>query len=88
MMFETKYVKEIIELVEEFHNKKFYQVFLLKVSMFDFLKSGASEYELYFNYILSKHSDSIRIRPLKWKNVNTLNNFEDNSYVSYHHHSR
>lgn len=88
MLFETNYVKEIIALVEEFHNKKFYNVFLAEVSTSEIPHSGASEYELYFNYILAKHRNSISIRPLKWKNVNTLNNFGDNEYVSYHHHSR
>lgn len=88
MFIETKYVKEIILLVEEFHNKKFYNVFLSEVSTVDIPHSGASEYELYFNYILAKHPNSISIRPLKWTNVNTLTNFGDNDYVSYHHYCR
>lgn len=88
MMFETKYVKEIISLVEELHNQKFYKVFLSKVSKFDILHSGASEYEIYFNYILANHNDSINIRPLQWENVSTLNNFGNNVYVSYHHYCR
>ena len=90
MMFETKYVKEIIDLVEQLHNEKFYIVFLSEVSIPEIFYpySGASEYELYFNYILAKHSDAINIRPLKWENVNTLNNFGDNDYISYHHYCR
>ena len=89
-MFETKYVKEIIDLVEQLHNEKFYIVFLSEVSIPEIFYpySGASEYELYFNYILAKHSDAINIRPLKWENVNTLNNFGDNDYISYHHYCR
>jgi hypothetical protein len=88
MIFETNYVKEMISLVEEFHNKKFYDVFLSEVSTAEIPYSGASEYELYFNYMLANHKDRISIRPLVWKNVNTLNNFGDNQYVSYHHYSR
>jgi FkbM family methyltransferase len=89
MMFETKYIKEIFSIVENTHLDLFYNIFLKKVT--ELTGSGASEYELYFNYICNKHLDNIIIRKLNWQNTNTLalddmNNQYD--YVSYHWYSR
>jgi hypothetical protein len=87
MMFETKYVKEIFDLVEKKHNDVFYRVFLKNVT--ETSGSGASEYEIYFNYIIQKHPDTTLPRILKWKNANTLTeNNNGYNYISYHWHSR
>lgn len=91
MMFEQKYIKEIIKIVEDCHQKKFYLVFLEQVS--DIGGSGASEYELYFNYIIKNHSSEIKIHHLKWGNITVHPNRIDKTkldldYVSYHWHSR
>jgi uncharacterized short protein YbdD (DUF466 family) len=83
MMFETKYIKEIIDMVEEKHHDLFYNVFLQFSKNID---AGASEYELYFNYMLNKHPDKITIRKLNWENTNVLSNEFD--YVSCHWYMR
>jgi len=49
MIFEIKYIKEIIDKIENIHNDKFYNIFLKIVSSDMILSSGASEYEIYFN---------------------------------------
>lgn len=84
MMFETKFVNEIFRIVEKEHKKLFWKVFLEKVRDID--NSGASEYELYFNYILGYHLNEIIIRRLKWTNIDTPNfsEFQQFDYVSYH----
>ena len=77
MMFETKYVRELFDLVESdkspgIYRKvhpngtpmRFYEIFLESVNKEDFTLSGASEYELYFNYMLIYHPDSIKLRHL------------------------
>ena len=94
MMFETKYVKEMIEMVEkqneDLHFRGFYDIFLYKVDRNYILRSGASEYELYFNYMLNYHSDKIILRRLKFINTNHFDfegegeNPEDLDYVSIH----
>jgi FkbM family methyltransferase len=84
MMFETKYINEIITKIEETHNDTFYNIFLKSVSVSDIPESGASEYEIYFNYMLKTHSDKITIRGLKWKNVSILDTNVDFDYISYH----
>lgn len=89
MMMETKYVKEIIALVES-QGKLFWQVFLESVEPKNRIFSGASEYELYFNYMLKNHPDNIRIRNLRMggDTRNPLENLQEFTqkydYVSWH----
>lgn len=86
MMFEKKYINELINKIEEKHNDKFYNVFLKMVTDFNF--SGASEYEIYFNYMLKNYSNKIKIRSLNWTNSNTLDIHSDFDYISYHWYNR
>jgi FkbM family methyltransferase len=87
MMFEKKYINELISKIEEKHNDKFYNVFLKMVT--DFTGSGASEYEMYFNYMLKNYSNKITIRPLKWINTTSIVNINPvYDYISYHWYMR
>ena len=88
MIFETKYINEIISKIEKKHNKLFYKVFLKLVT--DKEGSNASEFEIYFNYMLKFYPNKIKIRKLKWKNTNILqiNNENNLDYISYHWHMR
>ena len=88
MMFEVQYVEEIIARVEAAHHDAFYNVFLRCVSEKDRAFSGASEYEMYFNYMLQHHRDKIRIRPLRWENRGTFDPDSDMDYVSVHYYMR
>jgi hypothetical protein len=88
MMFETKLVQELFNLVESKHNDKFYNVFLKNVAKDDYNGAGASEYEIYFNYILNYHSDKIFIRELNWNDSYKTNLNRDFDYVSAHWHLR
>lgn len=54
MIFKTKYIQEIMSKIENNHNDIFYNVFLKFVT--DKTGSGASEYEIYFNYMLKTSS--------------------------------
>ena len=84
MIFQKKYLDEIFALVESRHRGQFYEAFLKEVAAKDFLHSGASEYELYFNYMLQRHPSEIIIRALKWQNVSSLTNSGFNDYESVH----
>ena len=92
MIFETKYIKELFNLIENNHNnKEFYKIFLENVDQIYYDGSGASEYEIYFNYMLQFNSDKIEIRELTWKNTLNINDIQnDNSleydYISSHLH--
>jgi hypothetical protein len=74
MLFNKKYIQEIFDIVENQHSIPFWQAFILSVKEhknynISKIESGASEYELYFNYIIKNHSDKISIRNLNWANV-------------------
>lgn len=98
MMFETRIMKKLFEMVETHHqlkvdnqdDKPFWAVFLEQVEPWlrhDY-GSGASEYELYFNYICKFHMDEIEVRELQWDNVRKLDLTLDIDYVSHHHFMR
>lgn len=86
MMFETQYIKQLFQIIESQHNDTFYNVFLKLVS--DPSGSGASEYEIYFNYMLTYHFDKIQIRQLNWRNVDNLDVNCGLDYISYHYYNR
>ncbi len=82
MIFDNKYIDELISKVEKNHNDLFYNVFLKTV--IEKKHSGASEYEIYFNYMIKHHLDKIQIRKLNWKNTNKLETNSNFDYISYH----
>ena len=86
MIFETKYIDELIAHIEKKHNDIFYNIFLKEV--IDKNGSGASEYEIYFNYMLKYHPDKLIIRELIWKNTNILETNANCDYISYHWYMR
>ena len=87
MMFETKYVKELLLKVQKQHADYFYNVFLKNVHEVN--GAGASEYEIYFNYMLYNYPNHIIIRPLHWKNTDVMSDIHnDYDYISYHHYLR
>jgi len=88
MIFETKYTNKLIDMVEDFHKRQFWVVFLQKVSEDLCHASGASEYEIYFNYMLKENSNKIELRYLNYKDSQTLDINSDFDYISYHHHLR
>jgi len=82
MIFQTKYIKELFALV----NGEFWKVFLENVV--DKEGSGASEYEIYFNFMLKYYPSNIRIRILKWYNTGNFENHYNADYISYHWYMR
>ena len=89
MMFEKKYIIELINKIEANNNDTFYNIFLKMVT---FLYAGASEYEIYFNYIFKNYSDMVELRELKWANSGSLDDIYINDanydYISYHYYMR
>lgn len=97
MMFETKYIREMFDMIETEHNgKPFWRIFLQTVKPGNYGTnpidaSGASEYEIYFNYLLKYHANEIVVRALPWRNTNENPlHMQDNglSYVSWHYYMR
>ena len=73
MIFNRQIIKEMFNLVEDFHKKKFWVIFIEMVDEHtkhpvNAIESGASEYELYLNYMIQYHRDKILVRNLLWTN--------------------
>lgn len=84
MIFETKYVNKLISKIEKKHNDVFYNIFLKLVDDNHKNGSGASEYEIYFNYMLKNYPNKIKIRELKWETLKKIETNKNLDYVSCH----
>jgi hypothetical protein len=92
MLFQQPILEDFFKLVEEIHQKPLWQAFCQCVNQQDLYGSGASEYELYFNFAFSR-TQQVKIRPLKWDNVcrfDTLDEYQQKGYdyVSCHEYLR
>jgi hypothetical protein len=88
MLMQKKYVNEIFNMVETYHNDVFWKIFLNCVDKNDILGAGASEYEIYFNYIFKYYNNNVKIRVLKWKNSSRVITSDVFDYISCHAHMR
>jgi hypothetical protein len=88
MILQKPYLVELFELVKQRHNMDFWKAFLNCVVEYN--TSGASEYEIYFNFMLKHHSDKIQLRELRHKDIQRLSAIHDDGYdyMSYHWHGR
>jgi hypothetical protein len=86
IIFKQEYLNTLFKLIEDFHNKIFWKVFLEKLKDINH-SSGASEYEMYFNYLHIYYPKSFKIRHLKYTDdcKIDLRNVKDNHYVANHH---
>ena len=85
MMFKKEYLFELFNLVEQFHHKTFWKIFLEKVDPKRYEDPGASEYEIYFNFMLAKHPDKMNITELPWCNGHTQQVHKRFYFVSCHY---
>jgi hypothetical protein len=85
MMFDSTYIQQLFQLIEENHsNEPFWKIFINTIDKNEFRASGASEFELYINYMLIYHPDKIKIRKLN-KKIGSLQDLDsDLDCVSYH----
>ncbi len=63
---------------------EFWKVFLKEVDPTLYDLSGASEYEIYFNFMLTYNPRFMKVRPLRWINYPTIPNTPNIDYVSCH----
>ena len=86
MLFQREPLLQLFNEVEEFHRKPFWKIFCRMVDETMINGSGASEYEIYFNYVFS-HDYKIKIRKLRWCNAQRIGpemRDEGYDYVSCH----
>ncbi len=83
MIFNRMIVSEMMMAVEKHHHfTPFWEVFLREVVPEQRHGSGASEYEMYFNYMLKNHKDKIIPRKIHFENTGlpveyVLNNYQN-----------
>jgi hypothetical protein len=85
MLFDRTILKGLFNLVEDYHKKDFWKAFLDCINVNEAF-SGASEYEIYFNYACANHSDKVNVRRLYFNDWFSKENVSiDNlSYISNH----
>lgn len=91
MLFDRRWVAELIATVEAQHpGKPFWRLFLEAVDPAHTEKSGASEYEMYFNFCLQAHPGDIVIRQFRWTNTGTVEGVRPDlhDYASLHWYGR
>jgi len=86
MIFQISILRNLFYKIETTHKKDFWQIFMENVDLSE--KSGGSEYEIYFNYILKYNSDNIKIRRLQWENCSKIDKSKDLHYISKHSYLR
>ena len=90
MTFDRHRVKELFALVEQKTGKPFWRRFLEEVDPQFKETSGASEYEIYFNFMRANYPKEAKPYPFRWRNTVNLSNLRqgDCHYISLHWHSR
>jgi hypothetical protein len=84
MMFQKHIILELFNLIEKYTNNEFWKSFILLLDPSHIEGSGASEYEIYFNYLLIYHKDKMKIRQLKWDNRSEFVEDNELNYISCH----
>ena len=88
MLFQTNIINKLFTLVENYHKKLFFEVFLSVIDENNIMGSGASEYEIYFNFLHIYYKDNFIIRQLKWENTSAIHNNNNLDYISCHWYMR
>ena len=87
MIMQKEVLFNLITLIENYHNKAFYEVFIETAN--PNIISSASEYEIYFNYMIQYLPKKLfKFRKLTFSNevrkFPISNNKDKNDYISYH----
>lgn len=91
MLFDRGWVAELIAAVEAHHGgKPFWKIFLEVVDPAHKEKSGASEYEMYFNFCLKTHPGDIVVKQLRWTDTGETEGVRPDlhDYASLHWYGR
>ncbi|MCH9612265.1 MAG: hypothetical protein S4CHLAM102_07510 [Chlamydiia bacterium] len=92
MLFQRPVLDDLFTTVETAHHCLFFEAFCKCIETRYLFHSAASEYELYFNFFLSR-SNQYHIRALEWKNPGFIEELEvyrsqRYDYVSCHSYAR
>jgi hypothetical protein len=87
MIFNKKILTELIEKVEIYQKKPFWEAYLDCIDRNYVSASGAAEYELYFHYVMKNYEKRTTLRPLQYSNGGQRweSPRGDWHYITYHH---
>jgi hypothetical protein len=99
MIFNKNYLNDMFSKFENEYNEnnctnlEFWEIFLYCIDKKEFSGSGASEYELYFNYIQLYYPGKYKLRKITWdERLSTIKDINDyncknsqHNYISCHH---
>lgn len=92
MLFDRHWLADLMRGVEAHHQNRapFWKIFLATVDPAHREHSGASEYEMYFNFCLGRYADQVVIKRFRWRNIARIEEVRPDlyDYVSLHWHSR
>ncbi len=83
MLINRGVMEDLFARVEEHNQKPFWHAFMDCVEPSSYKFSGASEYEIYFNFCLKFHPEKVRVRKLKWKNMRKLTGVDPSTNSIY-----
>lgn len=83
MLFQKPVLEDLFRQVENFHKKDFWKAFCLCVDKEYICRPGASEYEIYFNFVFSR-TKQVKISNLYWMNNGDINSMENHKRQGYH----
>ena len=84
MLFQRAVLEDLFSLVESHHQIPLWQAFCYSVDLKNLSASGASEYEIYFNFIFSR-TNQAHMRQLKWLNTNRIDRIDKFRSKGYHY---
>lgn len=84
MLFQRIVLNDLFATVEELHHMPFWKAFCNFVDQGSLEKSGASEYEIYFNYVFTR-TRQVETRSLKWMNSSSLDVLQLSQKEGYHY---
>jgi Family of unknown function (DUF6492) len=84
MLFQRPILEDLFNTVGKTHNIEFWRAFCRCVPADYVTVSGASEYEIYFNYALTR-THQVEIRRLNWENIPSLDLIPEYKEKGYHY---
>ena len=92
MMFQVDYFDKLVKLVEDYHGKPFYEMWIKCINERSLHHAGAADYEIYYNFMMDQYRDKIIERKLAFTNVPNIqfdpNDYQNCDFVSCHHYCR
>ncbi len=84
MLMQKCVLDDLHKAIQTRHSLPLWKAFLRCIDKSDLFGSGASEYEIYFNYAHIR-SDQFKIRQLQWKDISAVSAIDNFKKYGYHY---